>query len=214
MRGGQQKFFNLCEPSETVFERHGARCRRWRAFLPSEDADGLLDRLLRSPQWEQERPLVGGVERPSRRSSIAYGAPGGLVYRYAGIERRAAPFPSRLWSVLASIQVAWGDCIDFNFCLANLYPDGRAALGWHSDQDGGGLVPGYPIVSLSLGARRRFCVLDKETQKTVLDVELEHGDLLSMEGKHFQSLYLHRVPPSNAATPRVSLTFRQVERGR
>jgi alkylated DNA repair dioxygenase AlkB len=49
-----------------------------------------------------------------------------------------------------------GVSLSFNVCLGNYYEDGQHRIGWHTDREEIGRTT--PIISLSLGAERRFLV--------------------------------------------------------
>ena len=69
------------------------------------------------------------------------------------------------------------------------------------------------IVSVSLGASRRFQMRRRDDRSTRRDLWLHHGDLLVMADET-QSAWLHRVPRERGAVDeRVSLTLRHVESG-
>ena len=81
-------------------------------------------------------------------------------------------------------------------------------MGAHAD-DEAELGPRPVIVSLSLGATRRFVVTAKAGGKR-LQLELENGSLLVMRGA-MQARYKHAIPKSQRVTgARLNLTFRQV----
>ena len=67
----------------------------------------------------------------------------------------------------------------FNFCLYNSYTP-EAKLGWHSDGEKD-MVPGEPVISLSLGDPRRFRMRDTQTHEILWDDYLTSGSSLIME---------------------------------
>nr|ARD09183.1 eukaryotic translation initiation factor 4E-3b [Amphidinium carterae] len=109
-----------------------------------------------------------------------------------------------------------------NAANVNLYRDGRQAVGWHADDESlfKGKESDCPIVSISLGASREFWVALKREggsmepdPKTVVEVDLQDGDVLTMEGR-MQKHCLHLVPKGNPRAPireeRINITFRWV----
>src|SRR5690606_30273743 len=99
----------------------------------------------------------------------------------------------------------------FNSVLANLYRDGRDAMGWHSD-DEPELGPAPVIASVSLGATRRFVLKHRRKPDRKLALELPAGSLLVMAGAT-QRNYRHALP--RTARPvggRINLTFRSIGR--
>ena len=166
-------------------------------FMDSAAADVLFARLMEAPF----------VSEGSGRSSVAFGD-AGLVYRYAGVERQANGWPDFLRPVAMEIL----DRCDarFNFALCNLYPNGRAWLGWHSDDEPE--ISGDVIASLSLGAARDFDIRRTRDRIRVARVALGHGSLLVMSGRT-QRNYQHCVPKRTGCDrPRINLTFRRIRR--
>lgn len=184
---------------ETLLLDGRARVTYLADYLPPGRADALLTWCIDRLPWESETYSFGGKPVATLRKSCAFGAPG-MAYRYAGVTRKALPLPPALGTVVDG---------PYNFVLANLYPDGKAAIGAHAD-DEEDIVPGSPIAALSLGQRRTFVLTAKETGKRAAEVTLEHGSLLVMEGDT-QQRFKHSVPRQPRLTlPRVSLTFRQL----
>ncbi|CAE7252564.1 Alkbh3, partial [Symbiodinium natans] len=108
-----------------------------------------------------------------------------------------------------------------NSANLNYYADGTQSVGWHSDDESlfQGKVQDCSIVSLSLGGRREFWIALKTegaepSQESVVEVDLRHGDLLSMEGlmqKHTLH-FLTREPRQRADfwPPRINITWRWI----
>jgi len=102
---------------------------------------------------------------------------------------------------------------DYNAVVANWYPTGADYIGWHGDKEAQ-IDGAAPIVSLSLGADRRFQVRDEASRKTVFDTTLRDGDCVVMGGPGFQQRFKHRVPKMTAQRdgsvgPRLNLTVRK-----
>jgi alkylated DNA repair dioxygenase AlkB len=175
-------------------------------FLSESEADALFSKLSAIP-FTAEAPVMFGKAVEVKRRSTSFGDPG-TRYRYAGLERVAEPWPEFLRSpTLERLQQRLG--VHFTYVLCNLYPDGKAGLGWHSD-DEADLVPEAPIASISLGAARDFLMRRGTSGKSCLDVTLGHGSLLVMGGRT-QRHYQHRVPTRARCTePRINLTFRMM----
>lgn len=108
----------------------------------------------------------------------------------------------------------------YNAVHANLYPDGRAGVAPHADQEGE-MVRRMPILSFTLLAGekkpRNFSIFlpkqpGEQSPEKVADVLLGHGDLLIMQGS-MQSYFLHGVeaakpPKAFANARRLNLTVR------
>ncbi len=187
-------------------EGRGCRVRFAPAWFPKPEADALLGRALASPLPQPETYGRGAQEVKTHRKNCAFG-PAGMRYRYAGQVREARAWPKGFAELAERVGDAAG--ASFNFCLVNVYGDGRAQLGWHSDSEPD-LVPGATIASLSLGVARDFQMRFGNEGPAEHAWPLGHGDLLLMEGD-LQRYYQHQVPVRRGVTtPRVNLTFRLV----
>lgn len=175
-------------------------------FLAPAEADALLAFCLGSIAWQTESPVMFGRAITVLRRTCAFGDPG-TRYRYAGLERSAEVWPPALAAVRERLLESTGQ--RFDYALGNLYPDGRAGLGWHSD-DEDDLVDQAPIASVSLGAPRDFALRLGSGGPAARTLALGHGSLLVMGGAT-QRHYQHRVPPRlRCREPRVNLTFRSM----
>ncbi|MEI7037535.1 alpha-ketoglutarate-dependent dioxygenase AlkB [Fulvimonas yonginensis] len=179
-------------------------CSRW---LEPAEADALLDTLLATVAWETHVIRIYGREVASPRRSCWIGDPG-ASYVYSRTRFEPQPWPEALAALRPRLEQACGT--PFNSVLANLYRDGRDAMGWHSD-DEPELGPSPVIASLSLGAERRFLFRRKaKGQPPALELRLPHGSLLRMAGAT-QRLYQHALPrTARVQAPRINLTFRWV----
>ncbi|MGN2242021.1 alpha-ketoglutarate-dependent dioxygenase AlkB family protein [Frateuria sp. GZRR33] len=176
-------------------------------WLPPAEADALFGELLETIPWETHVIRMFGREVASPRLSCWIGDPGaGYVYSRTRFEPH--PWPPALAALRPRLERACGSA--FNSVLANLYRDGRDAMGWHSDDEPElGAAP--VIASLSLGAARRFLLRRKSTRGPVaLELPLPHGSLLRMAGAT-QRLYQHALPRmARVQSPRINLTFRRI----
>lgn len=157
------------------------------------------------------------LKQTSARQVAAFTIPGSTgrdVYRYGGQARGAITLsPENPHHV--AIQYILEQCPDLaaDFTLVNLYNSASDALSHHSDKEDD-LMPGQPIVCLSLGASRTFEFKPAKTKKrkrcsdaetkTVppepladkfgrIRVVLHHGDVLVMYG-NTQQRYTHGIP--------------------
>jgi alkylated DNA repair dioxygenase AlkB len=100
-------------------------------------------------------------------------------------------------------------------CNMNYYLDGTMSVGWHADDEVlfQGTVRDIMIISLSLGASRRFDLRMKRPtigEQTSLSIRLNDGDILTMEGR-CQKYMEHRIPCDKGIVgPRVNLTWRWI----
>ena len=95
----------------------------------------------------------------------------------------------------------------FNAILINLYRNGHDYIGAHSDDEKTLGTDG--VVTISMGASRKFRIRNKTTKEIIHEVDTEDVQLLFMKGRKFQSLYTHENPKQlKVKDARISLTFR------
>ncbi|MDH3641389.1 MAG: alpha-ketoglutarate-dependent dioxygenase AlkB [Gammaproteobacteria bacterium] len=165
----------------------------------SGGADGLFEWLLEKTSWRTERLQMFGREVLVPRLVAWYGDPG-VTYRYSGIEHCAGGWPSALLPLVESIRSEFAPGV--NFLLLNRYRNGADAMGWHTDDEP---ELADPVVSISLGATRRFHLRAQAGAET-LSLDLGHGALL-VHGRHWP----HAVPRTRKAVgERINLSFRTV----
>lgn len=135
------------------------------------------------------------------RKTCFFARDSGLNYRYSGINNtNCKGFPPVVERICKKVSKKLG--IQFNYCLLNLYKDGRQTIGWHAD-DERDLAPGSVIASCSFGAERFFDLRRRDNYADKLRTNLESGSMIVM-GRGTQTHYHHQVPP------RFNLTFRVV----
>ncbi len=167
--------------------------------------DQAFNRLLQEIPWEHEKLKMFGKEITMRRMVSSHGDPG-VNYSYSGMLKKPQPWNDTLVKIKDVAEVACAT--QFNSCLANLYADGRDAMGWHADNERS-LGKDPMIASISLGATRKFSFRHNDTGETV-SIELESGSLLVM-GPGVQLHWKHALPASaKAKQPRINLTFRTI----
>lgn len=173
-------------------------------WLAHGEADALFDALIDAMPWSVHRIRLFGREVDSPRLSCWMGDEG-ASYRYSGTRFTPHPWLPALAAVRTKLE--HGFDASFNSVLANLYRDGRDAMGWHRD-DEPELGESPLIASLSLGATRRFLLKANDGERHAFD--LAHGDLLLMSGDS-QRRYRHALPrTAKPAGPRINLTFRRI----
>ena len=175
-------------------------------FLAQTEATRLFDALSAGLAWAPHRVRLFGREHLTPRLCAWYGDPGAR-YAYSGQALEPLPWPPALAHLRAQLKTTLGHA--FNSVLCNLYRNGADSMGWHSD-DEASLGPRPVIVSLSLGATRRFALRHRARRYRSVTLALGHGDLLVMAGdtqRHWQ----HAVPKTcQPVGPRINLTFRWV----
>ncbi len=179
-------------------------------WLPAMEADTLFADLRASLPWSVHRIRLFGRSVDSPRLSAWIGD-ADAVYRYSGTDFLPHPWTPALSGLRARLQDALG--VPFNSVLANLYRDGRDAMGWHSD-DEPELGPAPVIASISLGGVRRFLLKHRQDPAQRAAFELPHGSLLVMAGET-QRHYRHALPrTAKPVAPRINLTFRLIDPAR
>ncbi len=183
-----------------------ADVRHLPGWLPTVDADALLQALIGDVPWEVHRIRLFGRWVDSPRLSCWIGDPEAR-YRYSGAEFQPHPWPPVLLPVRQALEQASG--ARFNSVLLNRYRHGQDSMGWHSD-DEPELGPSPVIASLSLGAERRFLLRRRDAHDRKAAYRLGHGDLLVMAGQT-QRFYQHALPKmARVQGERINLTFRWI----
>lgn len=174
-------------------------------FLMPTQAAHYLTSLSTELSWRQETVTLFGKRYLTPRLVAWYGDPG-LSYRYSGIEHVASGWSLSLDRLKQQLEKLTS--LQFNSVLANLYRDGNDSMGWHADNEKV-LGPNPIIASISLGQPRRF-LFKHRTDKNRVELLLEPGSLLLMQGE-LQTHWLHSLPKQPQANqPRLSLTFRTI----
>ena len=178
------------------------------AFTDRDTADHWLDALLRDIPWAQRAITLFGRRVMQPRRLCWMGDPA-AHYRYSGDSLAPLPWSETVHDIRERAEAACGT--SFNSVLLNLYRDGDDCMGWHADDEPElGTAP--VIASVSLGACRSFRLRPKvRGTAEPITVELPHGSGLCMRGTT-QAHWQHSVPRRRrVTTPRVNLTFRQVQ---
>lgn len=207
----------------------------WIAIIPRDlipdDINALLhakatfDELMALRPAEKGEIIMFGHPQVTPRYTQSYGTP----YYFARTLHPALPVPPVIqplvdWLNSEEVNNMLREFNDdathpFNQILINWYLDGTQYIGAHSD-DERALWPNSPIVSISLGATRKFLITPKEKGTTkkgkavVREITLKNGQILVMGGA-MQKFYKHEVtkpPASEQATtgPRINITLRKM----
>ena len=173
-------------------------------FLDAAAAAAAFAAVHAAVAWEQHHVRLFGRDVPAPRLSCWIGDPD-AAYTYSRIRFEPRPWPAPVAALRDAIAARTGFAA--NSVLANLYRDGRDAMGWHADAEPElGREP--VIASLSLGAPRRF-VLRHRARGLRHELLLEPGSLLLMRGPT-QAHWQHALPRAKAAGERINLTFRRI----
>jgi alkylated DNA repair dioxygenase AlkB len=204
--------------------------RSWVDYAPGwlDGADDLFEELLRIGSWQQrevwmyerkvrEPRLTAGwrSERPDTRTwsredvaaalrqvntaPVTDLVPGGD----SGTDLATLPPPLRDIAAVLSDRYEVG----FDSVWVNLYRDGSDSVAWHGDRNAK-VLTNPMVVTVSLGARRRFLLRAKGTTRATTQLEPGGGDLVVMGGA-CQHEWEHTVPKTRRPVgPRMSVTIR------
>ncbi len=152
--------------------------------------------------WHDEEIRLFG-KRINVPRQVAWFGDAGLNYRYSGHSHLAPGWPQALLGLRQEIQARLK--IPLNFVLLNRYRNGADYMGWHKDDEPSLLGP---VVSVSIGASRRFRLEEPSVQQHKVKHTYELGDgALLVHPRHWR----HTLPKT--AKPigeRFNLSFRQV----
>jgi alkylated DNA repair dioxygenase AlkB len=204
--------------------------RSWVDYAPGwlDGADELFDELLRIGSWQQrevwmykrkvrEPRLTAGwhtgrerVRSWSRQDVAAAlrevdAEPPGDLVPGADTGTGLSALPPPLREIATVLSARYG--VDFDSVWVNLYRDGSDSVAWHGDRNAK-ILTNPMVVTVSLGARRRFLLREKGTTRTVHQLEPGLGDLVVMGGA-CQHEWEHTVPKTRRPVgPRMSVTIR------
>lgn len=180
--------------------------RYWPAAFDGAEADDLFRQLRSRIAWHGEELLIFGKLRAVPRL-LAWHGDADAHYRYSGLTHLPKPWTAELLQVRQRVEQLTGHRC--NSVLLNLYRSGNDGMGWHAD-DEPELGRNPVIVSVSLGAVRRFRLKHRTRKDQSLTLPLGHGSLLLMSGTT-QHHWVHALPKTATHVgERINLTFRQV----
>lgn len=174
-----------------------------KAWLKKDVADELYQALpkLKSNMWQR------------------YALPdSNVTYNFFSKPKPLMVMNEALTRLTQTINDVFG--FSLNVGVVNRYPNGKHGLGMHRDSGIPQLDPNSPIVMVSFGATRAFCLIHgshKKTLRTVetLDaipheeIEVAHGDVLIMTPK-CNKTWLHGLLKDDSVTEsRTSITLRR-----
>jgi alkylated DNA repair dioxygenase AlkB len=167
-------------------------------FLTPSEATKWFERLFRETPWTAEVVTMLGKQHVLRRQTAQFGRD----YDYNPTAQAAREWTPLMLELKALVEEATRTSFDSALC--NLYPDGAARIGWHSDA-------GHPelIASLSLGAVRVFKFAPIGSNRAVFSMEPAHGSLLLIP-RNVNDAYKHSIAESKRCREaRINVTFRK-----
>jgi len=175
------------------------------AFYAAARSEALFSVLKHEIEWQQGKIKLFGKEIVEPRLVAWYGE---KAYKYSGKLMQPRLWTAILLEMKNEIEQASGH--SFNSVLLNFYRNGQDSMGWHSD-DEAELGTNPVIASLNLGETRKFQFRLKASKPTKMEILLETGSLLLMQGDT-QHLWQHAIPKSAKANgQRINLTFRYIK---
>jgi alkylated DNA repair dioxygenase AlkB len=174
-------------------------------FYSKQESLKLMSQLQDSLRWESDQLVMFGKKVTTRRK-VAWAGDPKCSYTYSGVKKLPQPWTEDLLSIKTHLEKLVDS--EFNSCLLNFYHDGDDGMGWHSD-DEKELDQHSPIVSLSLGARRKFAFRHKEDKATT-SLHLENGSVLIMYSPTQQFWKHALLKTKTVSAPRINLTFRKI----
>jgi alkylated DNA repair dioxygenase AlkB len=171
-----------------------------------EESKVLFEKLLSEIPWIQEDIVVYGKKYAQPRLTCLFGD-NDRPYKYSNITM----YPNQWTPLLLTIKNRVEQYCKYQFttALINQYRDGKDSNGWHADNEKE-LGQNPIIASVSFGAERVFQLKHNTIKNQKLNLTLENGSLLLMEGTT-QHFWKHQIPKT--AKPvgvRINLTFRIV----
>ena len=178
-------------------------------IFSEEESNGYFDKLMTEIEWKSDEAVIFGKQIETKRKVAWYGNEE-FSYTYSGRTKTALPWNKTLLEIKGKIESISVET--FNSCLLNLYHNGSEGMAYHSDGEKD-LKDNGAISSLSFGAERKFNFKHKTT-KELVSLILENGSLLMMKDVT-QKFWLHRLPTTTKIIkPRISLTFRTIDKSK
>ena len=199
-------FENQIDPEKNWLPYDGTVHYWAKIFNATQDAF-YYKTLLENIAWKNDEAIIFGKHIITKRK-IAWYADKPYQYTYSKINRTALLWTPLLLELKKSVEIKTKQT--YNSCLLNLYPTGQEGMAWHSD-DEKDLNPNGSIASLTFGAKRKFAIKHRDTKYKQI-FELATSDLLEMKDET-QKHWIHNIPTTKKIhTPRISLTFRQMNK--
>jgi alkylated DNA repair dioxygenase AlkB len=174
-------------------------------WMNANEADVLFQSLTEQVAWEAKTIRIAGRNILQPRLSAWYGDDD-AVYTYSGLCNVPLPWIASLLQLKARVE---GELqLPFKGALLNYYRNGDDSMGFHADNERE-LGPDPVVISVSLGASRRFVLRHVNNAAERIDIDLTHGSLLAMTGTT-QRYFRHAVPKQPGKGPRINITFRRV----
>jgi len=173
-------------------------------FFDKKEADIIFEQLIEDIPWQQDDIRVFGKNYPQPRLTALFGNEG-KSYSYSNIKMQPNAWSPLLEKIKTQIEQVTK--VNFNVVLLNYYRSGKDSNGWHADNEKE-LGTNPVIASLSFGTERTFQLKHNLDKNKKINIALEHGSLLVMQGTT-QHFWKHQIPKtSKPIGSRINLTFR------
>ena len=187
--------------------------RSWVDYAPRwlAGSDELFALLLRQGKWQQRQVRMYEREVLEPRLTAGWEIDGGREDSEIDVatDDGSGTTPTSIPGPIADITALLSNRYDVTFdsVWVNLYRNGRDSVAWHGDRNARYLRNPL-VVTVSLGARRRFLLRPKGTTGSKQELSPGFGDLVVMGGA-CQHEWEHTVPKtSKPVGPRMSVTIR------
>ena len=193
-------------PPDKVVRIPNGEYRFLSRFYSAGESDRYFRSLRDKVEWKQESMKMYGKAIPFPRLTAWYGDTD-KPYSFSGITLQPLPWLPELLEIRSRLESLTQTV--FNSVLLNLYRNGNDSISWHTDAEPE-LGQDPVIGSVNFGATRTFQLRHKYTKEKI-DIELNHGSALIMQGQT-QHFWQHQVPKtSKPVKDRINLTFRFIK---
>jgi len=176
-------------------------------WLAGDQADQLFDCLAGQIDWQTRTITMFGRTLLQPRL-LCFMGDAGVSYRYSNDDYQACRWHPEVLALRERLRAE--SMGDFNSVLLNYYRDGQDSMGWHAD-DEPELGTNPVIVSISLGAVRRFVLRSRHDHGRKVELQPAHGSLIRMSGD-LQHHWQHQIPrTAKPVGARINLTFRRIQ---
>ena len=194
------------EEKDTIQEIiHIETKKSWLKSTIFADTSLLTRCILESVPKLNKRPVIkvyGKIMHQNR--NIGFFSDISRGYTYSGQMAPSKPLTINLKKLLDVVNQMYNS--NFNGILVNQYMNGTDYIGAHSDDESG--IGSAGVVTISVGAVRKFRIRNITTHKIEKDILMENGMMLQMGGD-FQKEFTHEIPVEKKVKEiRYSFTFR------
>ncbi|HJZ23687.1 MAG TPA: alpha-ketoglutarate-dependent dioxygenase AlkB [Candidatus Babeliales bacterium] len=185
-------------------------------FMSVDESKKLFEEIMQNVDFQQWYHMPNKDEDPKplkriKRIMATPNSDGNLPYYRFSVNDQSGhgviAIPAFMNDICQKINNMLG--VELNHIVILLYRDGDDSIGFHKDKTLD-LDENAPIVSLSLGGTRTYCLRDNNLKPTIhQEIDLENGTLLVL-GPHTNENFYHAIKASDKTVmQRISITFRK-----